>query len=280
MANIDGTGLDDTLVGTAGDDNINGFGGNDLINAGGGDDYIDGGDGNDKLYGGAGYDQFRPGAGNDDIDGGVDGGFISYQDHTGSVIADLSPGLIYDDGTGGFDNAINVNGIHGGSAGDTISVAIHQHVFGRGGDDYLSGSGNLNGGSGDDTLVGDSNTSLSYFADPWDHWGLPFQGANVNLATGIAIDNYGFTDSIIGSFAHLIGSSMDDTLHGGASTGVNGDGGDDVLSGGGWINGGSGNDTLNGSGQDLDYWVSDGDSAGTTTAGAYVDLAAGSAIDS
>ena len=54
MADIPGTGGNDTLVGTNEEDTIQGFGGRDLISGEGDDDLIDGGGGNDTLYGDAG----------------------------------------------------------------------------------------------------------------------------------------------------------------------------------------------------------------------------------
>jgi serralysin len=76
---IDGTLLDDSLMGTpadedihggAGDDYLLGNGGNDLLDGGDGDDYLFGDSGNDTLQGGDGDDLLLGQGGADSLDGG------------------------------------------------------------------------------------------------------------------------------------------------------------------------------------------------------------------
>ncbi len=64
---INGTGLDDIVIGRDGVNNntINGNEGNDVLIGGNGNDKLNGGTGNDVLMGGGGADQLAGGAGND-----------------------------------------------------------------------------------------------------------------------------------------------------------------------------------------------------------------------
>lgn len=79
MANINGNGKDNKLIGTNNDDTIKGKGGKDVLKGKKGDDLLKGGSGNDKLYdgvgndtvfGGKGSDKFFAGKGSDDMYGG------------------------------------------------------------------------------------------------------------------------------------------------------------------------------------------------------------------
>ena len=136
----------------AGNDVVTGSDGNDIIRAGDGDDTLLGGDGRDRLYGGAGEDHIDGGDGDQDMinyfkspeaisinlaDETVTGGhgtgdtFTNIEDVSGTAFNDLIIGDDSDNylsgGDGGFDT------IHGG-----------------GGNDRLSGSGELNGDAGND----------------------------------------------------------------------------------------------------------------------------------
>ncbi len=72
LLSLEGTEVDDSIIGSDGDDVINGYGGNDTIRGNGGDDVINGGDGDDTLSGAAGNDIIDGGRGDDVISG--DGG--------------------------------------------------------------------------------------------------------------------------------------------------------------------------------------------------------------
>ena len=67
MANITGTGGNDSLNGGAGADTIQGLGGNDDLNGNGGDDNLDGGDGDDFISDFSGSNSILGGLGNDTI---------------------------------------------------------------------------------------------------------------------------------------------------------------------------------------------------------------------
>ncbi len=131
--------------------------------------------------------------------------------------------------------------LNGGAAADVIDgLAGNDSLRGRGGDDsILGGLGDdtLIGGSGNDTLDGgDGFDFASYFDDGNDGGGVATtgKGVNVNLATGKATDNWGFTDTLV-NIDQLRGSAFADVLTGGAIDsfeGFQGDGGNDTIDGG------------------------------------------------
>ena len=88
----------------------------------------------------------------------------------------------------------------------------------------------LDGGAGNDTLDGGDGSDLVSYVSDAQFGGTA--GVNVNLATGIAIDGFGNTDTLI-SIEGVSGSNAADTLVG--SDGIDilfGLGGNDFLDGG------------------------------------------------
>ena len=156
------------------------------------------------------------------------------------------------DGLGGTDNLVNIDGVYGGADNDVI----------LGGSQSRSASGGffeqLRGNAGNDTLNGnnagtgglDSSTDRADYAN-----NTAAQAVNVNLATGIASDGLGGTDTLI-DIDQVYGGAGNDTLTGGANN--------DAL------DGGRGNDTLDGGGG------SDEAQFQQSNAGAIVNLSAGS----
>jgi Ca2+-binding RTX toxin-like protein len=69
---LNGTNINNTLIGAEGFDTINGLSGNDSLSGGLNNDILLAGDGNDILIGDAGYDTLIGGAGNDTLIGGLD----------------------------------------------------------------------------------------------------------------------------------------------------------------------------------------------------------------
>ena len=130
----------------------------------------------------------------------------------GTGNADTLSGLAGDDVLDGLGNADTLNG----NVGD-------DELFGGGGDDTLKGGSGydfLVGGEGNDLL--DGGTTLDPGSPPW--WndidsvsyyidGGTF-GVTVNLATGIATDSFGGTDTLI-DIERVYGTSLADTLIGG-----------------------------------------------------------------
>jgi len=137
MSLINGTVLDDTLVGTSdadsifgsnGNDSLNGLGGNDVLDGGNGQDTLQGGDGNDTLLGGNGNDHLYASKGQDNLTGGKGDNVFVIGTNTGSSTL-ASADLITDFGTGNhlieltkglsFED-LNVSQGTGASASDTI----------------------------------------------------------------------------------------------------------------------------------------------------------------
>ena len=215
---------------------------------------------------------------------------------TGSAQADLLLGLGGDDQLNGgagsdfIDGGAGPNGLFGAAGNDTL--------IGGAGQDYLiGGSGNdsMNGGDGTDTV--------DYGDNGYDSAGVSASGVNVNLLTGIAIDNWGGTDSLV-NIEMVNGSNLADRITGDANGNmINGYGGNDSIDGGAgndWLigqagddlliggaggdlfTGGSGNDTMNGGeGPDtVQYSYSGYSGAESPSIGVKVNLQTGIAIDS
>lgn len=205
----------------------------------------------------------------------------------------------------GLDRTVTLIGdgnvkIHGGDGNDRlIGSTGNESLYGNGGNDRLEGgAGNdlLDGWTGDDTLAGGRGNDTLYgsfnndTADYLDATGT--QGVIVDLSTGKATDNWGYTDTLE-SIENVNGSSQDDRLTAldlhpdlGTCT-LSGNGGNDQLygkSGNDKLDGGDGDDLLTGgSGKDMLIGGAGSDTANyleaTGTQGVTVDLAAGKATD-
>jgi Ca2+-binding RTX toxin-like protein len=180
--------------------------------------------GNDTFFGGTTYMYVEPGAGNDTIIGNAAvRNQISYQDVTSNtgLFIDLRNGTLTDP-FGGTDTFSNVNDVRGTKNNDTITGNDADNVF-RG----LAGNDTMNGLGGSDQVR-------------YDQVG---QGVTVNLATGVATDEFGGTDSLVsietirGSMnTHPTVAGRSDVLTGG--TGADtflGLGGSDLIDGGGGL---------------------------------------------
>ncbi len=260
MADIEGTGGNNTLDGTTSSDTIKGFAGNDTLNGGRGRDRLEGGLGNDTLnggddddglYGGPGTDVLDGGFGDDVLDGGagadtLDGGhgidWVYYDFSSAAVTVNL---VATQDGYG--------RGVGGDAQGDRLKNI--ENVFGSNHDDRLSGdrgdntiSGNagndrIEGGAGDDELHGYRTRSFGSDIDGDDE-----------LYGGAGDDELWGDDGN----DRLYGDAGDDTLRGGpGSNRLYGGDGDDRLSSyreGAFFGSGNGRDTINelygGSGND------------------------------
>lgn len=214
MADITGTNRNDTLEGTDNDDLIRGLDGNDELDGKLGNDTISGDNGDDDLSGWKGDDLVNGGAGNDSI----------YGD---SLFPDSGKGNDIANGGTGYDQ------IWGGEGNDTL----------RG----QAGNDTLYGGAGDDVLDGGSEADpfwrpewqesdrVSYEVDNFGS-GVAGTGVIVNLSTGVALDNYGGTDTLI-DIEEVRGTHRNDTLIGGNVAndnfeGFTGGGGNDKIDGG------------------------------------------------
>lgn len=207
IENIVGGAKADTIRGNAYNNTLRGGAGNDLLDGKGGNDILDGGAGNDDLNGG---------------DGLLD--TINETANTNFILTNSS----LTRGTGEIDtlNNIEVANLTGGAGNNTFTLT------------GWTGSGSLNGGGGDDTVVwaADANFLLSDLA------------LTVTPVSG-PVSN--FTLSSIEA-ATLTGGPGDNSLNAAAFTGdtiLSGGEGKDVLVGGAGIDilrGGLGNDTLTG----------------------------------
>ena len=167
---------------------------------------------------------------------------------------DLATGVAQD-GEGGTDTLRNIEAVEGSDFDDTLTGDAGANLIeGGDGDDLLTGN------AGDDTLDGDAGFDV-----------VSYRGSgasvNVDLATGVAQDGEGGTDTLRNIEA-VEGSDFDDTLTGDAGANlIEGGDGDDLLTGN------AGDDTLDGGAgsNTLDY--------SAAPAGVNVNLAAGTASD-
>ena len=257
IENLQGSIYNDNLSGSFGNNVIEGLAGNDNIS--------DGTGGNDTLRGGDGDDNLMPTNGNDSIDGGGGYDTVYYQDSQTGIVANLQTGVVSNDGLGGADTVVNVEGIHGASlanSGDYITLSnLGGYVFARAGNDTLiGGSGNdrFQSGSGNDSITGNAGIdTVIYRDDGFDTSNAPATTASVtvNLATGTATDQWGNTDRIF-SVENIEGSSYSDSLTGDSNNNfIFGDDGADSIYGGDGVDtlkGGTGNDSiLGGNGTDV-----------------------------
>jgi Ca2+-binding RTX toxin-like protein len=277
IENAQGSRYADNLTGNASDNSLWGNEGNDTLSGDAGNDWLDAGAGNDSLLGGAGVDQLSGGAGNDTIDGGDGSDTVTYNNDYGTiaptgngVIVNLETGIATDN-WGNTDTLAGIEHVSGSRYGDNVTGnASDNNLWGNEGNDTLAGgAGNdwldggvgadslmggagtdqLSGGAGNDTLDGgDGTDTVTYYSD---YGSVPATGNGVivNLATGIATDNWGNTDKLV-AIEQVTGSRYGDSITGNASdNNLWGDDGNDTLAGGDgsdWLDGGNGSDVLQG----------------------------------
>jgi uncharacterized delta-60 repeat protein len=201
---------------------------------------------------------FRGGGGNDTIDGGQGYDRADYN-NTATTGVNVTLGGTgtgtAQDGQGGVDTLLNIEAVRGSAFGDTLTgsdSAPFESFEGREGNDIIDGKG------GTDRADYSSSTG----------------GVNVDLASGIAQDGWGGTDTLL-NIENVRGSrDFDDTIAGnGANNSIEGLGGADSLGGNDGndtLNGGAGDDTLaGGNGND---WADYSAAGGAVT----VNLATGS----
>ena len=157
VENLTGGPGDDDLTGDGGPNTLSGGDGDDTLTGAGGNDTLRGGDGTDTLDGGSGDDLLVPGSGGGVNDGGsggeTNGDTVSYQDLSSGVTVNLDT----DNVTGAVTQTVpNVENAEGGSGNDTlIGDNGDNDLSGGPGDDLLRpmlGGGVNDGGSGGETL--------------------------------------------------------------------------------------------------------------------------------
>ncbi len=249
-----GHGGDDTLLGGTGDDYIEGGAGADLIDGGPQDglafgadfaayahsdaavsidlgagtasgghatgdmlfniEGVIGSDFADTLIGRNAADDRFMGRGGDDFINGLTGfDLVDYVESPNGVTVDLSMGTA-SDGWGSTDTLMSIERVHGSEFNDVLigsdTTLVAEFFRGRTGDDFIDGKGGFD------------------LAD----YSITQGPVDVNLATGIALDGSGGTDTLI-NVERIRGSAFDDTLTGNAASNViQGLSGDDVIDGG------------------------------------------------
>ncbi len=205
----------DLTVGTV----LDGFGGTDTFS---GIEGIRATSFDDSLFGGVddNFERFSPRAGNDLVDGrtGFDELDYRFEDATQGVLVNLARGVATD-GAGGTDTILNIEAVRGTIFDDTL-IGGGDNNFER----FRGKEGNdiIDGGTGFDQVSYQGETGP----------------VTVNLATGIALDGSGGTDTL-SNIEFIRGSDGDDLLiGGGAGIGVSnfeafrGEAGNDTIQGG------------------------------------------------
>jgi Ca2+-binding RTX toxin-like protein len=261
---LHGSDHSDTFYGSSGEDGLLGLGGDDLLVAGDGNDRLHGYAGDDRLVGGDGNDWLTGDDGNDEIDGGpgpFDG--AGYFGAGGPVTASLTTNSATGLGTDTF-NGIEVlgggphddrleggptsQGLIGEDGDDTLAGgSAGEFLLGGDGNDWIDGRGGnnwLRGGPGDDTLQASTPSGWNTAS----YWDAP---AGVSGGFGSGTVTGEGTDTLGPGLNTVQGSPFADSLTGGAieGTGLQGENGDDSLTGGPaneFLMGGPGNDTIQG----------------------------------
>lgn len=232
LALITGDDGPNTLYGTGEDDTLIAGGGNDKLLGGVGDDFLDAGDGDDRVFGNLGDDTILGSAGSDRITG--NDGFDTLDYATSPSGITISAGVL---GIGGYAQGDQIDAIE-----VLIGSAFADHLIGapgvvqihaNAGNDVLSGTGLLDGGTG----LADR---VSYYGSTQDL--LLILDGNVSVSGT-------FRDQLRG-IEWATGGAGDDTMRGNdADNLLDGQTGDDILTGNG------GNDTLRGgAGNDVFVW--------------------------
>lgn len=141
-----------------------------------------------------------------------------------------------------FSGTANNDDFSYANGGDTDALDINDTMLGFGGNDVFSpkaGTDFVDGGFGVDTV--------DYFATSA-VYGQPVQGINANLAAGVVIDGWGFTDTVL-NCENLVATNFGDVITSNFSNAyIMALGGNDTVQGLG------GNDYLDlGEGNDLAY---------------------------
>ena len=251
---LDGAGGNDSIEGLAGLDALEGSSGNDTLNGGLDHDTLTGGSGDDSVNGGGGYDTIVLSGASTDYDVQTLGnGFYSITDTRangdGVDVFTLVEELTFSDATLGLWRLVGRVQVYGDNAANVIEgTAARERFYGLDGDDSINGGfeeDEFVGGKGNDTLFGggpEDDLNFVWDAVQYDKEynqaldeGRVVSGVTVNLATGLATDVYGDTDTLI-DIERVYGTKLGDLITGsGADEAFDPHGGDDTINGGdGW----------------------------------------------
>ena len=207
---LEGSALNDILVGTGATNRLFGRDGRDTLRGEGGDDTLEGGVGFDTLMGGAGTD------------------IASYADSAARVVINLGTGF-RTGGDAAGDRYFDIEGLEGSAHNDIlVGTATANQLLGRDGGDTLRGEGGddiLEGGAGSDALVGGAGSDIASYAGS-DARVVVNLAVNFRSGGDAAGDSYNSIEGLEGSAFNdiLVGTAGANTLIGGA--------GDDILRGG------------------------------------------------
>jgi Ca2+-binding RTX toxin-like protein len=247
--------LPDTLIGGTGSDTLSGADSNDLLIGNAGDDLMGGGGGNDTLLGGAGRDTLDGGAGDDTVDGQGGADVLSGGDGDDTFIWD---GENDGDDIVSSDPGGDTLSIGGKATDDTFTVGQSGEmalIVSQGtGSVSVTGFGLeagieavvINGGSGNDTVTITDIDQVGALVMTVNGG----SGGDTISASGASIGNVRL--GINGQLGDdtLTGSADADTITGGdGNDDIAGENGDDTLSGNAGadlISGGEGNDVVDG----------------------------------
>lgn len=272
---LDGLGGNDSIDGGDGFDTLYGRAGNDTLNGGLGDDTIAGGAGDDTIDGSGGYDTLV-------LSGNLSDYTVQVLGNGLYSVTDIRPGgdgvdiisevevLTFADVTRGLWSLTGfIDIVLDNSANTYNGTAARERFYGLGGDDWLTGGQEEDyfiGGAGNDTLDGggpNDPTNQDDLNGVWDAVAYDSEyreavnsvgsgrGVVVNLATGVATDTYGDTDTVI-EIERVYGTPLGDQI-----TGSDADEAFDPHGGSDTIDGGAGWDSLN-------YHLTDGYYGGGT----------------
>ena len=259
---ISGSGFSDLILTGAGGDSVLSGQGDDTVNGGAGNDSLFAGDGLDQVSGGTGNDVLSGGAdgASDTIDGGGGTDIVVYESLFESVFDPMVLSLANpasNTGAAAGDSYAGVEGLAGGTGGDTISgngqanllfdggVAFDENgkvtgfgdlvgdsLSGLGGNDSLFsglvGPETVNGGAGRDTLFVDEGTTLDLL-NPDNAFTLASIEviSSLNVFGSLSLSGNNAANTFIGSLGEdrlLMGDGGNDT--------INGRGGGDFIQGG------------------------------------------------
>ena len=266
IENVLGTNFEDALTGNSGANGLQGNAGNDLIEGQGGADTLWGMLGDDRVYGGAGDDILIDELGTNILNGGDGIDTAYFASATAPLSVDLAAGRATlgasTDTLAGIERVIGSGGHNDlrGDGGANRLAGYYSDDFmdGRGGGDVLTGAGAndtlygggvLTGAGANDTLYGGGGNDTLDGGDGND--GLYGQAGDDGISGG------GGDDQIVDTVDNNTISAGAGNDHVMGSGTVNGDTGDDDLSGNGTtvLRGGAGHDHLHcGTGaQRVDY---------------------------
>lgn len=259
----------DTITGNDQDNRLDGAGGNDQLDGQVGLDALKGGQGNDTLAGGLDDDTLEGGAGDDAIDGGggydtlvltgnladytiqtLGNGYYSFTNTTGNgdgvdIFREIED-ITFADTTVGLWTLVGFIDVFGDNNPNVLTgTDAREWFFGLDGNDSIDGGLEEDffvGGRGNDTMHGggpqdDLNfvwDGLKYDTEYDDavQAGFAASGVTVNLATGVATDVYGDTDTVI-EIERIWGTRANDHFIGsGADEAFDPNGGNDTIDGG------------------------------------------------